>query len=174
MAGDPASVDGSGSPSFAEACRQLMASFDVFKSSSRFLLRQMVMASSDASRTAAQSGKVAQALKLDLDSTQRKLADINHEAQSAVASLQAKLSAKELEVDSLKQQVSLAVDRAISGRIAEDLFRTRCERLRTLFASDERLSCFAFAAPHEPLFSRVCHRPLLTVASPRFTMARTS
>jgi chromosome segregation ATPase len=81
----------------------LMSSFDVLKSSSRFLLRQMVMASSEASRTASNAIGITSALKLDLQETQRKLASVNNEASSAMTSLQAKLVARDQENDNLRQ-----------------------------------------------------------------------
>ena len=51
-------------PSFAEGCKSLMRALDVFKSSTHFLLRQMVMSSNEAMHTASAESRRCQALKV--------------------------------------------------------------------------------------------------------------
>ncbi|GMI26430.1 hypothetical protein TrCOL_g1029 [Triparma columacea] len=90
-------------PSFAEGCKSLMRALDVFKSSTHFLLRQMVMSSNEAMHTASAESRRCQALKIDLDNTKRRHAGQMQQMMESQEALEAKLTGRDHDLHKWKQ-----------------------------------------------------------------------
>ena len=97
--------EGSGliNPSFNEGCKSLMRSIGVFKSSTHFLLRQMVMSSNEAQKQAGRARDTSDATRNDLDNAKREAERVRTEARTRISALEAKLRSRETDLVNLRR-----------------------------------------------------------------------
>ena len=92
-------------PCFAEGCKSLMRSITVFKTSTHFLLRQMILSSNEAQKLADSSKENSDATRADLHNAKREAERVRSEATTRIAALEAKLRSRETELVDLRDML---------------------------------------------------------------------